>query len=360
LDFIISITRGEPALICDPNPEAEIRKRRLSRAAFWSAHTRPSAKTLILYTEVLFFRQTDHRAFIRFQDYNGGIGSLSFAEFKKSKPYLAEHRNRYFIRLFELRKPAGRGTEHAHKDEPKASYREVRKSVRIRRYELIPIRYYVTAGEMCCIHAITDGLSRQHVESEFRAEHTVQGLKIPDADLVLLGNVRTHGLVAKLIGPDAPDPYELFPFRVEERGIGKFQDDGMPGMRAKLAAFEDYTVPSDSKIEYLVYALLTRLKGPLPNRVSTIIAAHHTAAFKGVAACLQCDESMSRLAAALGVPMGGPFPEQFQVLFAIRITRQEEESVGDPPVAVIVDKHIPAESANGHEPQDLPGSRPRS
>jgi hypothetical protein len=53
-----------------------------------------------MHTEVLFFRQHEMHTFVRFQDYNGEGGLLSFEEFKRDKPYLAHHDNRYFVRLF--------------------------------------------------------------------------------------------------------------------------------------------------------------------------------------------------------------------------------------------------------------------
>jgi hypothetical protein len=342
LDHVISIGRGDPSLVCIPNPVAEARRRKQFRSAFWAPYKREPAQTLILYTEVLFFRQPEHRAFVRFQDFNGGgLGLPSFAEFRLDRPYLAEHMNRYYIRLFELGRPKGDigGIKEEDTTTTYATYRETRKSMRIRRYELVPLRYYVTTGEMYCVQAVSSELSQLGVPSELRPEHTVQALQ-RDADLILLGNVRTHRLVADLNGPEAEFPFVQFPFRIEDRGVGKFVVDPS-GQGKRAESYDDYTIPDEARLQYLVYALVTRLKGPLANHVSTIIAAHHSAAFKGVAGYLQSDDCMAQLAAALGVQPGGDFPDQFQVLFVVRITRHEEEPVGEAPIAVLVGKHVP-------------------
>lgn len=276
----------------------------------------------IVYTEVLFFRQTTEKAFIRFLEYNGDEETLkevhallkgfdnSFEHLKKKKPYLKRDINRFSMLAWPERESSAK-----------------RKSIQLR-----PLRYFVTRGELKFLLRVSRVLWHFGVEPAV-VEHLHRSIP---GNLVLLGNFRTNHQIRSLVGLGARYSYADFPFRIGPEQIYKLGEKGEPIGKP----YEEMTPPADGTPNVLViYALLTRMPHPDGNRTVLIVAGNHSAAFTSVANLLLSEGSVESLHRDLGLAENQAFPDQFQVLLSARIDQETEELISQHNVAEVVDFH---------------------
>ncbi len=233
---------------------------------FWRPYLTGAAENLLLFTELLFFRN-DAGNFLR----NIFVNDLSHAP-------------------REL--PTRFGT------------------VDLSDYK--PSYHFVSAGEMHCVLSLVHLFAGLDVRLETKNSRFSSWNALRHANLILLGSARTNSFNDSLQGPNN---FVLTTDRIENR-------QPQPGEAAAYCGQRFM----DGKLEKLTeYAIVTRRPGLTPGRVVTMIMANHGRAIEGVGDFLATETQMQSLLAHL--PCGSALPEHFEMVLRVDMIDFDEEVV---------------------------------
>lgn len=236
-----------------------------ARARFWSPYLAPVNPNLLVFTDLLFFRDEEGNYFrnIYLNDRTAGMD-----EIQKRLPL-----------------PAGK--------------------------KLLPSFHFVSAGEMNCLLSLTGTFAELGAPLDCRNSRFFAWTDARRANLILLGSMRTNPFVRSLQGGL---PLVMTPTAIEEKGASPGSGRSWMGARQR-----------DGDLERLVeYALVTRRAGPAAGTTVTMISANHGRAIEGAGAFL-CDEA--HLRGLWEVFDRETQPEQFQVLLRVEMLDYDEEVV---------------------------------
>lgn len=260
------LPKGQYRIQFEAVPAEEIgRPTTVSRAKFWSPYLTPVNPNLLVFTDLLFFRDDEGN-------------------------YL---RNIYL-------NDRSAGTE------------EICTRLNLRPdKKLSPSFHFVSAGEMNCLLSITKAFTELGAALEYRNSRFFAWADARRANLILLGGTRTNPFVRSLQGSL---PLVMTPNAIEDRKASAGQPGRWVGMRQQ-----------DGELERLVeYALVTRRAGPVAGTTVTMISANHGRAIEGAGAFLTDESHLRGLEEVFG---GDCMPDQFQMLLRVEMLDYDEEVV---------------------------------
>jgi hypothetical protein len=264
-DLRLSMPKGQYRLQFEAAPPRENHTPAAARARFWSPYLIPNNPNLLVFTDLLFYRD--------------GEGN-------------------YFRNIYLNDRSAGP--------------REIRERLPLAaQTPLAPSFHFVSAGEMNCLLSLTRTFQELGASLEYRNSRFFAWADARHANLILLGGMRTNPFVRSLQGSL---PLVMTPTSIEERGASADYPVRWQGCRHK-----------DGELERLVeYALVTRRAGPVAGTTVTMISANHGRAIEGAGAYLTDESHLLGLEEALG---RNTLPEHFQLLLKVEMLDYDEEVV---------------------------------
>jgi hypothetical protein len=234
---------------------------------FWQPYLGDAASNILLYTELLFFR---------------------------------DGRGNYFRNMYE-NDPAA-DPEKLKRHLPDAAPGGIR-----------PMLHFVTGGEMHgalslmrAFHEMGSSLLVKNARFVFWAD-------IRRANLIALGSSRTNPFVSTLEGEEC---LITGPESIENLEPRPGEEPSYPGQRRMSGNLERMTE----------FTLVTRRPGPVGNSAITLIAANHGRALEGAVQFLTREDKLSGLLRILGAGTGN-LPEHFQVLLRVEMIDFGEELI---------------------------------
>lgn len=233
---------------------------------FWRPYLTGAADNLLLFTELLFFRN-DAGNFLR----NIFVNDLSHAPRELPARFGAVDLSDY-----------------------KPSY------------------HFVSAGEMHCVLSLVHLFAGWEARLETKNSRFSSWNALRHANLILLGSARTNSFNDSLQGRNN---FVLTTDRIENRQPQAGEAAAYRGQRFM-----------DGKLEKLTeYAIVTRRPGLTPGRVVTMIMANHGRAIEGVGDFLTTETQMQNLLAQ--VQGGTALPEHFEIVLRVDMLDFDEEVV---------------------------------
>jgi hypothetical protein len=236
-----------------------------ARARFWSPYLTPVNPNLVVFTDLLFFRD-DEGNYLRniyLNDRTAGMGEI---------------RSR-------LPLPASK--------------------------TLVPSFHFVSAGEMSCLLSLTRTFTELGAALDYRNSRFFAWADARRANLILLGSMRTNPFVRSLQGSL---PLVMTPIAIEEQEPKTGGPGSWKGLRQR-----------DGDLERLVeYALVTRRAGPVAGTTVTMISGNHGRAIEGAGTFLTDESHLRALEEVFG---RDTLPEQFQILLRVEMLDYDEEVV---------------------------------
>lgn len=238
------------------------------RERFWAPYFSGGAPNILVYTEVLFFRD-DKGNYVR------NIFVNDRASGAKELP--------------------GRGLPV----DPAA---------------LRPSFHFVPAGEMHSLLLIQRAFNDLRLPLDIRNSRFFSWQEMQGANLILLGSSRTNPFLHSLQGKE--------PFLITQDSIlNTAPKPGEPGAYRGRHFFEGEL---ERGIEY---ALVTRRPGIQPGSSITLIAGNHGRAIEGAGQFLAREDRLSTLLDAMGLALQEPVPAHFQALLRVDLIDYVEEVV---------------------------------
>lgn len=236
----ISIPKGRYRLdfkLIEDDCAARVQTESSVRARFWQPYLSPVNPNLIVFTDLLFFRDDD---------------------------------NNYLRNIYVNDRATGADEIRSHLSlDP--------------RKPLLPSFHFVSAGEMNCLLSITRMFAEFGAALDYRNARFFAWADARRANLILLGSARTNPFVRSLQGNL---PLVSVASGIEERTTGT----QWTGYRYL-----------DGDLEHLVeYALVTRRAGPVAGAAVTMISANHGRAIEGAGAFLTNESHLRGLEEAFG------------------------------------------------------------
>ncbi len=239
----VSLPKGQYRLVFtrSDQPKAAESDRRPALSWFWSPYLTPAHPNILVYTELLFFRDGEGN-FIR----NIYVNDISSGQ-------------------SELGQRLG-GLVQGH---------------------LSPTFHFVSAGEMSCLLAILRTFAALGAPLEVRNSRFFSWVDARRANLVLLGSSRTNPFVRSL--------HSGLPFVITDRTIENHEPrrDERPSYSGLRSI--------DGHLERVIeYAVVTRRPGPAGRSTVTMISANHGRAIEGAGLFLTDEAHLSGVAEAIG------------------------------------------------------------
>ncbi|MDX2151296.1 MAG: hypothetical protein SFV54_11225 [Bryobacteraceae bacterium] len=236
-----------------------------ARRKFWAPYLSPDNPNLLIFTEVLFFR-----------DDEGG----------------------YFRNIYVNDRVTGAEELRARVGLPAEK-------------QLSPSYHFVSAGEMNCLLSLTRTFAELGASLEFRNSRFFSWSASRRANMILLGSARINPFVRSLQGNL---PLIISTNCIEERDSPEIgEPQRWVGQRQR-----------DGDLERMIeFALVTRRPGPVEGTTLTMIGANHGRAIEGAGRFLT-EESHVR---SLDEAFGGALPEYFQLLLRVEMLDYDEEVV---------------------------------
>ncbi len=246
---------------------------------FWTPYLETTRRTMILYTQPLFFRHPTKRLFTRDMNVNES----------------------------ELEKARAKGKERFSSD--------------VISEEMLACRHYTSAGETACLIHLNLFLTENNV----RPRNEVSRIKddwsddLEDANLILLGNARTNWLIRWMQFESDPKKREGFDFRILRHCIGNkrvFDNE--------RKFYEDLRESETERSNRTVYAILTRMPSRGEGPSVTVLAANNGWAFEKVSEYITSNHHLAKLAKQSGIIDSGKCPDKFQLLFGVDVDEREQ------------------------------------
>jgi len=146
------------------------------------------------------------------------------------------------------------------------------------------------------------------------AHETLDKLNSRSANLILLGNIRSHPAIRTVQG----NPFYTKEWRwnIASKSVEPVKPDDTP-------SYVDHEV-IDGEAR-LVYAVLSRMPSTRADRVVTVIAGNNGRAYEGLAELLTSDHHLGDLFQKhLKWPDDKPLPDRFQIVFSVRISKSDQ------------------------------------
>ena len=239
-----------------------------ARKRFWQPYLSGNVKNMLVYTDVLFFRD-DSGNYLRNIYVNGLQGGVE--EIRKRAPAKAFH-------------------------------------------GLKPSYHFISAGEVQSMLALIWLFARLKAPLEVRNSRFTSWNELRSSNLILLGSSRTNAFLDALqtgnnfvIGPD--EIRNLEPREGEEPSYS-----GQRHMEGKL---EKAAEP----------AVVTRRPGLAPGTVVTMISANHGRGVEGAAQFLTLEGDVAAALASSGLDKAGKLPAHFQWLLRVDMVDFDEEVI---------------------------------
>lgn len=236
-----------------------------ARSRFWSPYLTPVNPNLLVFTDLLFFRDEE---------------------------------GNYLRNIYLNDRTAGTA--------------EIRKRLALPAEKtLLPSFHFVSAGEMNCLLSITRTFNELGASLDCRNSRFFAWSDARRANLILLGSMRTNSFVRSLQGSL---PLVMTPTAIEEQDAGRGGSRSWTGLRQR-----------DGDLERLVeYALVTRRAGPVAGTTVTMISANHGRAIEGAGSFLSDESHLRGLQEIFG---SDTLPAQFQILLRVEMLDYDEEVV---------------------------------
>jgi hypothetical protein len=178
--------------------------------------------------------------------------------------------------------------------------------------EYKPSYHFVSAGEMHCVLSLAHLFAGLEARLETRNSRFSSWNALRHANLILLGSARTNSFNDSLQGSNN---FALTTDRIENRQPQPGEEPAYRGQRFM-----------DGKLEKLTeYAIVTRRPGLTPGRVVTMIMANHGRAIEGAGDFLATETRMQGLLANL--QCGSALPEHFEFVLRVDMIDFDEEVV---------------------------------
>jgi hypothetical protein len=249
-----------------PQEESEAQFPALQR--FWQPYLSGNANNLLVYTEVLFFRDDagNYLRNIYVNDLSGGIE--------------------------EIRKRLPIDTSHP----------------------LKPSFHFVSAGEVHAVLSLVRLFARLRTPLEVRNSRFTSWNELRSANLILLGSSRTNSFLDSLQGGNnfvitANEIRNLEPRKGEERDyVGRRYMEG--------------------KLEKVIeHAVVTRRPGLSPGTAVTMISANHGRGIEGASNLLTLESDLAGVFESSGLNRVQRLPEHFQLLLRVHMVDFDEEVI---------------------------------
>jgi len=263
----LSIPKGQYRLCFEPVPEPDGRNREATagRARFWQPYLGPERSNVVVFTEVLFFRddQGNYLRNIYVNDRTTGVDEI----YERS------------------------GIDDAR--------------------QLTPSYHFVSAGEMNCLLSIARTFGELGANVQYRNSRFLSWSDVRRSNLILLGSARINPFVRSLQGNL---PLVTTADAIEEREPKSGGPARWTGHRFR-----------DGDLERVVeYALVTRRSGPVSGTAVTMISANHGRAIEGAGKFLTDEYHLRGLEEVLG---RGDMVREFQLLLRVEMLDYDEEVV---------------------------------
>ena len=239
-----------------------------ARRKFWQPYLSGNAKNMLVYTDVLFFRD-DSGNYLRNIYVNGMPTGV--AEIRKRAPADAFH-------------------------------------------DLKPSYHFMSAGEVQSMLALVSLFARLKAPLELRNSRFTSWNELRSSNLILLGSSRTNAFLDALQAGNnfvitADEIRNLEPRQGEEPSYG-----GQRHMEGKL---EKAVEP----------AVVTRRPGLAPGTVVTMISANHGRGVEGAAQFLTLEGDVAAALESSGLDNAGKLPAHFQWLLRVHMVDFDEEVI---------------------------------
>lgn len=246
--------------------EEAVAQRGAALSRFWQPYLESSAPNVIVYTEPLFFRDSQKRYFRDWSvnQFEGGVEKISH-----SFPGIKAH-------------------------------------------EITPVFHYLSAGEVHSLLSLTRMFHEARVPVETRNSRISQWQELSRCNLILLGSPRTNVFLEKL-----QDEYPLVTLadRIECRGSGK----------GRVKTYRCRRFLDGSLQRMTEYAVVTRRHGVLPGCCITMIAANHGRAIEAAGHLLTLEDRVQLLLDRMQVSAESTVPQVFQLLVRVETVDVDDE-----------------------------------
>jgi hypothetical protein len=239
-----------------------------SRAAmlrFWSPYVLGSHPNILLYTELLCFRDL---------------------------------RGNYFRNIYV--NDAAAGAELAAQHLPESDG------------DILPSFHFVSGGEMLGVLSLVQGFHEMRCSLQVKNSRFVSWGAIQSSNLVIVGSARTNSFVRQLQAGEKLVIRDKFIEDCEARGAGTATYQSSRFLCGSLERVSDY-------------ALVTRRPGPVVGTCVTLIAANHGRAMEGAVQFLIREDKVRDLLDVLVPRDQSVLPDHFQVLLRVEMVDYDEE-----------------------------------
>ena len=242
--------------------------RATARRRFWEPYLTGHVKNLLLYTDVLFFRD-DAGNYLRNIFVNNLAGGLE--ELRKRLPLEPSH-------------------------------------------PLKPSFHFQSAGEVNAMLALIRLFSRLKAPLEVRNSRFTSWNELRSSNLILLGSSRISSFVDSLQGGN---DFVITTGSIRNLHPRDGEEAEYLGLRHMEGTLEKVVEP----------ALVTRQPGLTPGTTVTMISANHGRAIEGTGNFLTLEDDLAALLESCGMNLGEPLPERFQLLLNVYLVDFDEEVI---------------------------------
>ena len=239
-----------------------------ARRKFWQPYLSGNAKNMLVYTDVLFFRD-DSGNYLRNIYVNGLPGGVE--EIRKRAPAEAFH-------------------------------------------GLIPSYHFISAGEVQAMLALIWLFARLKAPLEVRNSRFTSWNELRSSNLILLGSSRTNAFLDAL---QAGNNFVVTADEIRNLAPREGEDAGYRGERHMEGKLERGAEP----------AVVTRRPGLAPGTVATLISANHGRGVEGAAQFLTLENDVATALETNGMQNPGKLPAHFQWLLRVHVVDFDEEVI---------------------------------
>lgn len=266
----VSIPKGQYKLCFSPaEPAAALpRAETQARRRFWDPYLAPGATNILVYTEVLFFRD-HHGNFVR---------NIFVNDLAAGAPEFAE------------------------------------RGLKLELEDFRPSFHFVSAGEMHSLLSLSRAFQEIGAPLDIRNSRFFSWTEMQGANLILLGSARTNPFLNSLQGKE---PFVITP----ETIVNQIPAPGEPVEYRGRRFYEGML----ERVEE--WALITRRPGLGRGTSITLVAANHGRAIEGAGHFIAREDGARRLMEAIGAGESDTLPAHFQVLLRVDMIDFVEEVV---------------------------------
>ncbi len=231
-------------------------------------------------------------------------------------PYLTNsHTNLLlFTELLCFRDPEGNFFRNLHVNDPSEAKREMGRRLPDSLKDAVPTFHFVSGGEVQAVVLLTQGFHEMQASLQVKNSRSASWADIQNSNLVVVGCSRANSFVRNLQSGEK--------LLVRDHYIEDCEATDGVASRYECSRFlcGSFERVSD-------YALVTRRPGPAEGTCVTLIGANHGRAFQGAAEFLLRDDKVRELLETLAPGGQSPVPEHFQVLLRVEMVDFNEEVV---------------------------------